>query len=169
MIPETSNEISMNQVPNQMNPLFMLAFLGEKSDSKDFLLALMMMQGQYWQAEMQNMLPLVLLLMRDDSSSTPEAQKSSLDPILQEKIDQINSLTKLVTDMELEKLAPIPSEWNIPANGVSNKIINFLEENPGKHWDSAESIFRLLHNERSVKSIFRNHVRRSCSNIRNRQ
>ena len=158
----TSNEIGMSQVPNQMNPLLLLAFLGEKSDSKDLLLALMMMQGQYWQAEMQNMLPLVLLLMRDDSSSTPEAQKSSLDPILQEKIDQINSLTKLVTEMGLEKLAPMPSEWNIPANGVSNEIINFLKENPGMHWDSAESIFRLLHNEKSIKSIFRNHVRRSC-------
>ena len=93
MNPVTSNEISMNQVPNQMNPLFMLALLGEKSDSKDFLLALMMMQGQYGLMEMQNMLPLVLFLMRDDSSSTPETQKSSLDPILQARIDQINSLT----------------------------------------------------------------------------
>ena len=163
MSPVTSNEIANGQMPIQMNPLFMLALLGEKSDSKDLLLAMMMMmQDQYGQAEMQNMLPLVLLLMRDDSNSTPETQKSSLDPILQEKIDQINSLTKLVTEMGLEKLAPIPSEWNIPANGVSNEIINFLEENPGKHWDSAESIFRLLHNEKSVKSIFRNHVRRSC-------
>ena len=151
----TSNEIANGQMPIQMNPLFMLALLGEKSDSKDFLLALMMMQGQYGQAEMQNMLPLVLLLMRDDSSSTPETQKPSLDPILQEKIDQINSLTKLVTDMGLEKLAPIPSEWNIPANGVSNEIIIFLEENPGMRWDSAESIFRLLHNERSLTVTLR--------------
>ena len=169
MSPVTSNEIANGQMPIQMNPLFMLALLGEKSDSKNLLLALMMMQGQYGLMEMQNMLPLVLFLMRDDSSSIPETQKSSLDPTLQETIDQINALTKLVTEMGLEKLAPIPSEWNIPANGVSNKIINFLEENPGKHWNSAESIFRLLHNERSVKSIFRNHVRRSCSNIRNRQ
>ena len=92
------------------------------------------MQDQYGQAEMQNMLPLVLLLMRDDSSSTPENQKPSLEPTLQAKIDQINSLTNLITEMELEKLAPIPSEWKIPANGVSNEIINFLEENPGMRW-----------------------------------
>ena len=154
MSPVTSNEIANGQMPIQMNPLFMLALLGEKSDSKDLLLAMMMTQGQYGQAEMQNMLPLVLFLMRDDSSSRPEAQKSSLDPTLQEKIDQINSLTKLVTEMGLEKLAPIPSEWNIPANGVSNEIINFLKENPGKHWDSAESIFRLLHNGKVCKVYF---------------
>ena len=135
MSPVTSNEIANGQMPNQMNPLFMLALLGEKSDSKDLLLAMMMMQGQYGQAEMQNMLPLMLLLMRDDSSSTSETQKPSLEPCLQAKIDQINSLTKLVTDMGLGKLAPIPSEWNIPANGVSSEIINFLEENPGMdHW-----------------------------------
>ena len=129
-----SNPVAINQVPNQINPLFMLALLGEKSDSKDLLLAMMMMQDQYGQAEMQNMLPLVLLLMRDDSSSTPENQKPSLEPTLQAKIDQINSLTNLITEMELEKLAPIPSEWKIPANGVSNEIINFLEENPGMRW-----------------------------------
>ena len=129
-----SNPVAINQVPNQMNPLFMLALLGEKSDSKDLLLAMMMMQDQYGQAEMQSMLPLVLLLMRDDSSSTPENQKPSLEPTLQAKIDQINSLTNLITEMELEKLAPIPSEWKIPANGVSNEIINFLEENPGMRW-----------------------------------
>ena len=92
-----------------------------------------MMQDQYGQAEMQNMLPLILLLMRDDSSSTSKTQKPSLEPSLQAKIDEINSLTKLITEMGLEKLAPIPSEWNIPANGVSNEIINFLEENPGMH------------------------------------
>lgn len=129
-----SNPVAINQVPNQINPLFMLALLGEKSDSKDLLLAMMMMQDQYGQAEMQSMLPLVLLLMRDDSSSTPENQKPSLEPTLQAKIDQINSLTNLITEMELEKLAPIPSEWKIPANGVSNEIINFLEENPGMRW-----------------------------------
>ena len=81
MRPLPNNEIAMSQMPNQMNPLFMLALLGDKSDSKDLLLAMMMMQDQYGQAEMQNMLPLILLLMRDDSSSTPETQKSSLDPI----------------------------------------------------------------------------------------
>ena len=134
MHPMASNPVAINQVPNQINPLFMLALLGEKSDSKDLLLAMMMMQDQYGQAEMQNMLPLVLLLMRDDSSSTPENQKPSLEPTLQAKIDQINSLTNLITEMELEKLAPIPSEWKIPANGVSNEIINFLEENPGMRW-----------------------------------
>ena len=155
MSPVTSNEISMNQVPNHMNPLFMLALLGGKSDIKDVLPALMMMQDQYGQAEMQNMFPLALFLMRDDSSSRPETQKPSLEPSLQEKIDQINSLAKLITDMGLEKLAPIPSEWNIPANGVSNEIINFLEENPGKHWDSAQYIFRLLHNERSLTVTLR--------------
>ena len=128
-----NNEIAMSQMPNQMNPLFMLALLGEKSDSKDLLLAMMMMQDQYGQAEMQNMLPLILLLMRDDSSSTSKTQKPSLEPSLQAKIDEINSLTKLVKEMGLEKLAPIPSEWNIPANGVSNEIINFLRENPGMH------------------------------------
>ena len=134
MHPMASNPVAINQVPNQINPLFMLALLGEKSDSKDLLLAMMMMQDQYGQAEMQSMLPLVLLLMRDDSSSTPENQKPSLEPTLQAKIDQINSLTNLITEMELEKLAPIPSEWKIPANGVSNEIINFLEENPGMRW-----------------------------------
>ena len=131
MRPLPNNEIAMSQMPNQMNPLFMLALLGEKSDSKDLLLAMMMMQNQYGQAEMQNMLPLILLLMRDDSSSTSKTQKPSLEPSLPAKIDEINSLTKLITEMGLEKLAPIPSEWNIPANGVSNEIINFLEENPG--------------------------------------
>ena len=133
MRPLPNNEIAMSQMPNQMNPLFMLALLGEKSDSKDLLLAMMMMQNQYGQAEMQNMLPLILLLMRDDSSSTSKTQKPSLEPSLPAKIDEINSLTKLITEMGLEKLAPIPSEWNIPANGVSNEIINFLEENPGMH------------------------------------
>ena len=131
MRPLPNNEIAMSQMPNQMNPLFMLALLGDKSDSKDLLLAMMMMQDQYGQAEMQNMLPLILLLMRDDSSSTSKTQKPSLEPSLPAKIDEINSLTKLITEMGLEKLAPIPSEWNIPANGVSNEIINFLEENPG--------------------------------------
>ena len=133
MRPLPNNEIAMSQMPNQMNPLFMLALLGDKSDSKDLLLAMMMMQDQYGQAEMQNMLPLILLLMRDDSSSTSKTQKPSLEPSLPAKIDEINSLTKLITEMGLEKLAPIPSEWNIPANGVSNEIINFLEENPGMH------------------------------------
>ena len=126
-----SNEFAMTPVAsNQMNPLFMLALLDNKSNNKDILLALMMMQGQYVPSEMQNMLPLILL-MRDDSSSTSEIPKSSLEPALKAKIDQINDLTKLITDMGLEKLAPIPTEWKIPANGISTEIINFLEDNPG--------------------------------------
>ena len=70
--------------------------------------------------------------MRDDSGSTSEIPKPSLDPVLQQKIDQINALTKLVAELGLEKFAPIPTEWNIPSNGVSSEIITFLQDNPGK-------------------------------------
>ena len=98
------------------------------------------MEGQ---SEMQNMLPLILLLMRDDSSSTSEIPKPSLDPVLQQKIDQINALTKLVAEMGLEKFAPIPTEWNIPSNGVSSEIITFLQDNPGKVQNLSQVLYPL--------------------------
>ena len=74
----------MSQVPNQMNPLLLLALLGEKIIQRSFACY---DDDARSILEMQNMLPLILLLMWDDSGSTSETQKSSLEPSLQVKID----------------------------------------------------------------------------------
>ena len=86
--------------------------------------------------EFQNMLPWIILLMRDDSSTSDSTSSTSqsdpkLDPDLEKRISNINELTALISEMGLNDLAPIPDEWNIPNDGVSNEIIQFLEENPG--------------------------------------
>ena len=85
---------------------------------------------------MNNMLPL-LLLLRDDEPKTTSAP--TLAPKIQTMVDelnQVNDLIDLITEMGLEELAPIPSEWNIPAGGISeeamDKIIETMESNPGK-------------------------------------
>ena len=85
---------------------------------------------------MNNMLPL-LLLLRDNDSKT--ASSPTLAPRIQTAVDelnQVNDLIDLVAKMGLEELAPIPTEWNIPAGGLSDesmdKIIENMESNPGK-------------------------------------
>ena len=85
---------------------------------------------------MNNMLPL-LLLLRDDEPKATSAP--TLAPRIQTMVDeiyQVNDFIDLITKMGLEELAPIPSEWNLPAGGISeetmDKIIESMEANPGK-------------------------------------
>ena len=85
---------------------------------------------------MNNMLPL-LLLLRDNDSKT--SSSPTLAPRIQTAVDelnQVNDLIDLVAEMGLEELAPIPTEWNIPAGGLSDesmdKIIENMESNIGR-------------------------------------
>merc|ERR1719454_710924 len=109
----------------------------------------MMMQGQG--SEMSNMLPL-LLLMRDDESSTATAAAPgpTLAPAVQTLVNNYETLIKLIGEMDLESLAPIPSEWGLPSDGISDETIELLKSKPDL---SIEDATKLILDNSAVETL----------------
>ena len=85
-------------------------------------------------SDMNNMLPLLLLLR--DNESEPEPTLAPNIKTTKDKMDKTNDLIELIKEMGLEDLAPIPSEWSLPSDGYSqeamDRVIETMQSNPGE-------------------------------------
>merc|ERR1719476_137469 len=105
-----------NQPMGQMNPIMMYALMKDDSSKNSDLALMMMMMNMQGQggSDMSAMLPILLLSRDDDKPKTTTAP--TLAPKIQtmvNEIEQKNTLIKLIDEMGLMDLAPIPTEWNL--------------------------------------------------------
>jgi hypothetical protein len=141
----------------QMNPIMMYALMKDDTSKNSDLALMMMMMNMQGQggSDMSAMLPILLLSRDDDKPKTTTAP--TLAPKIQtmvKELDQKNNLIKLIDELGLTDLAPIPTEWNLPNEPYSPETIDKIKETMESNPDMSNAdALALIKNQEAVDTL----------------